>query len=132
MIGVDTNVLVRYITQDDSVQSAAATRFLESELSVERKGFVSSIVLCEVAWVLARTCKLDRSELAQVLERILRANVLEHEDAVSALAALREFHTSRLSFADCLIAHRCKHAGCTEIVTFDADFARRDGVRLLG
>ena len=132
MIGVDTNVLVRYIVQDDPFQSDTATRFFESELSAENKGFVTSVVLCEVAWVLARTFKLDRIELSQVLERLLGANVLAHEDAHSALIALREFRTSRLSFADCLIAQACKRFGCTEIVTFDANFSRRTDARLLG
>ncbi len=131
MIGIDTNVLVRYLAQDDSVQSAKATRFVEEEISAARPGFVTSVVLCEVAWVLARAYGVARADLAQVLERILRVEALTHEHIEAALLALEDFSVSRLDFADCLIAHVCRRAGCREVVTFDADFARRADVRRL-
>ena len=53
MIGLDTNVIVRYVVQDDPRQSAAATRLMEKTLSAENPGFVAVVTLCEVAWVLA-------------------------------------------------------------------------------
>jgi predicted nucleic-acid-binding protein len=131
VIGVDTNVLVRYVTQDDPVQSPIATRFLESELSVQNKGFVAAIVLCEFAWVLERAFKLGRVELALVLGQVLSIEVLEHEHWLDATEAVREFQSGRLNFSDCFIARMAEKSGCSELVTFDAALARRGGVRLL-
>ena len=73
MIGLDTNVLVRYLTQDDPRQSASATRLLEDTLTVERQGFVSTVVLVELVWVLETGYRCRRVEVAGVIERLLRA-----------------------------------------------------------
>ncbi len=72
MIGLDTNVLVRYLAQDDQEQSALATQVLESLDEAER-GFVSLVVLVELQWVLRRAYRMSASEVAGIVERLLRA-----------------------------------------------------------
>jgi len=102
MIGLDTNVLVRYIAQDDAVQSQTATRFIE-RLSERDPGFVSVVAMTETAWVLERAYRLSAREVAKVIERMLQAAplVVESEQEVfTAMVALKEGHGS---FADALI-----------------------------
>lgn len=70
MIGLDANVVVRYLAQDDDVQSPIATRFL-SRLTKDKPGFISSVVLAEITWVLARRYKLDRSDIARTIRDLL-------------------------------------------------------------
>ena len=74
MIGLDTNVLVRYIMQDETRQAASATRLIES-LSVESQGFVPLVSVVELAWVLTAAYELDRGQLVQAFESLLRASI---------------------------------------------------------
>jgi len=131
VIGVDTNVLVRYLTQDDPKQSPLAARFLERELSREHPGYVPSVVLCETVWVLSRTYKLERAVIAGILDRILAVESLEFEHVEEALLAVEDFRTSKLGFADCLFLHVARRMGCEALATFDRDLARLPGARLL-
>ena len=103
MIGLDTNILVRYLAQDDPVQSPEATELIERRLSEENPGFVSIVAMVETAWVLDRAYGLADREIAAAIERTLQADVLvvENEQGVfTAMIALREGHGS---FADALI-----------------------------
>ena len=131
MIGLDTNVLVRYLTQDDPRQSALATRLLEDTLTVERQGFVSTVVLIELVRVLETGYRCRRVEIAGVIERLLRARTIAVEHADVAWQALRAFRASKAEFADCMI-ERAGHAnGCERTVTFDRAAARTAGMQLL-
>ena len=130
MIGIDTNVLVRYLAQDDPKQSPIATRFLEG-LGPERLGYITSVVLCETVWVLSRTYKLDRAVVVGILDRILSVEFFEFEHIEDVLLAVEDFRGSRLGFADCLVFHRSRRVGCDAFVTFDLDLATRLGARLL-
>jgi len=130
MIGLDTNVLVRYLTHDDRSQTAAATRVMDS-LSFDSPGFLSLIVVAELVWVLAISYRYEKKEIAQVLENVLRTKelVIERADIVSQ--ALRTFRSGRADFADYLI-ERCAHAAeCEFAVTFDRKAATVPGMRLL-
>jgi predicted nucleic-acid-binding protein len=131
VIGVDTNVLVRYLTQDDSKHSPIAARFLERELSRERPGYVTSVVLCETVWVLSRAYKLDRAVVVGILDRILAVESREFEHVGDVLLAVEDFRASRLGFADCVVFHVTRRVGCEALATFDRDLARRPGARLL-
>ena len=129
MIGLDTNVLVRYVTQDHSAQSAAAVKIMES-LSHESPGFVSLMVIAELVWVLHFSYRFNRYEIEHVVERLLRSKELVIERAEIVSQALRKFRVSRANFADCLI-ERCGHAAeCQYVLTFDKDAAAA-GMRLL-
>lgn len=131
MTGVDTNVIVRFLVQDDKVQSAAATRFM-AQLSSERPGFVSAVVLAEVSWVLARAYKASREDIAKVVEGLLRSAELVVENADAAYRALGAYQASKAAeFADALIFETAALAGASETVTFDRNAAAETGMRLL-
>ena len=130
MIGLDTNVLARYIADDDASQSAAAARVIES-LSAESPGFVPLVVIAELVWVLQFSYRFNKSEIAGVVEKLLRSAELTIEKAEIVAQALREFRVSRADFADCLI-ERCAHgAGCQYTVTFDKRAASLGEMRLI-
>ena len=119
MIGLDTNVLVRYFTQDDPHQSPHATEILERRLTVTNPGFVTLAVMIETVWVLRRRHRLDRIALADVIERMLEAAELVVEceqDVYTAMASMRDGHAS---FADALLLSRGQRAGCSAVLTFD-------------
>ncbi|MBI1251390.1 MAG: PIN domain-containing protein [Alphaproteobacteria bacterium] len=131
MIGLDTNVIVRFLVQDDPVQSPAATRLM-SRLSRAQPGFISAIVLAEITWVLSRAYKATRTDIAAAVEGLLRSAELIVENADAAYRALGAFQDSRSAeFADALIAQTAALAGATETVTFDQHAASALGMRLL-
>ena len=132
MIGLDTNVVVRHLAQDDQIQSARATRFI-SRLSRERPGFISAVVLAEVTWVLSRAYKASREDVAKAVEGLLRSAELVVENAEAAYRALGVYQTSKSGeYADALIAQTASLAGASETVTFDQSAASSFGMRLLG
>jgi predicted nucleic-acid-binding protein len=129
MIGLDTNVLVRYLTQDDPVQSAKATELIERRLTRRDPGFISIVAMAEAVWVLERAYRLGDAEIATTIERTLQADslVVENEQEVfSAMIALKE---GRGSFADALIGALGARAGCSATVTFDQKALRLPGFR---
>ncbi len=131
MIGLDTNILVRYFAQDDPVQSHKATVVMEQRLTEQSPGFVSIVALAETVWVLERSYRLKKQEIAIVIERILQADMLvvEHEaEVATALIALWEGYGS---FADALIGAINAQAGCSRTVTFDRKALRLPGFELL-
>jgi predicted nucleic-acid-binding protein len=131
VIGLDTNVIVRFLAQDDDVQSPIATRFM-SRLTRERPGFVSAVVLAEVTWVLARAYKASRDDLARAVEGLLRSAELIVENAEAAYRALAAYQASdSAEFADALIAQTAALAGASETVSFDKNAAAELGMRLL-
>lgn len=129
MIGLDTNIVVRYLTHDDPAQAAAAVRVMDS-LTSHSPGFLSLIVIVELVWVLQAAYRFKKSEIEQVLETLLRSKELVIERAEIVSQALRKFSAGRADFADCLI-ERCGHAAdCLYTVTFDRNAAGA-GMRLL-
>ncbi len=130
MIGIDTNVLVRYIAQDDAAQSARATRLLEKECSPATPGFVGLVVLLELVWVSESCYGASRSEVADIVRRILSIRQLVVQEAETAWKALRLFESSKADFSDCLVERMATAAGCTAVMTFDKAAARA-GMTLL-
>lgn len=119
MIGLDTNVLVRYLVEDDDPQKRAADRFVEEALNRGKSLFVNQIVLCEAVWVLSRAYGFTRREVAGALEMILCARQFEIEAKDMVVQALREYRKGKADFADCVIGLKNQAAGCTATVTFD-------------
>jgi predicted nucleic-acid-binding protein len=131
MIGLDTNVLVRYLVQDDPAQSSKASELIEHSLTEQNPGFVSTVVMVETAWVLERAYAVAPHAIAAALEGILQADVLvvESENEVFyAMIALKEGYGS---FADALIAALGTRAGCSHTVTFDQTALRLPWFQLL-
>lgn len=130
MIGLDTNVLVRYFAQDDRRQSRVAGQLIES-LTVEQPGFVSVVTLAETVWVLEDVYGRSHDEVAAILESLLQTEGIEVQMADVVAQALRRFRSSRADFADHLIERLGASADCTATVTFDKVAARDAGFHLL-
>lgn len=106
MIGLDTNVLVRYLAQDDAQQSALATRLIEQDLSASRPGFISLVVLVELCWVLKRLYAATDAELLATVTDVLDAAAFRVEQrgvVQAALAQMALATTGKAGFADALI-----------------------------
>lgn len=131
MIGLDTNVLVRYLAQDDAVQSGKATALIEERLSEKNPGFVSVVAMVETAWVLDRAYGLADAEIAAAIERTLQADVLVIESEQEVFGAMIALKEGRGSFADALIAALGGKAGCAHTLTFDRRASRIPGFELL-
>ncbi|MBD3942234.1 type II toxin-antitoxin system VapC family toxin [Microbacterium sp. NEAU-LLC] len=129
LVGIDTNVLLRYIVRDDEEQYQAARRLLES-LTVERPGFIAQVTLAELAWVLGRVHKLTRTDCLLVIHRLVQTEVLEFDDGESVVRALA-LADEGADFADALIEGIMNLFGATETVTFDRHAAEKLGWRLL-
>ncbi|HEY1608317.1 MAG TPA: type II toxin-antitoxin system VapC family toxin [Paraburkholderia sp.] len=130
MIGLDTNVLVRYFAQDDAAQAKKATALIES-LTQERPGYVTQVALIEVVWVLGRAYDVERAEIAQVVETLLRTKEVLVEAGETVWRAVRLYAGSSADFADCLIERTCHDAQCEYTATFDVKAAKVAGMRLV-
>jgi predicted nucleic-acid-binding protein len=130
VIGLDTNVLVRYLAQDDRRQAAKALRLIEKECSEDRSGFITAIVLAELVWVLESCYGSGKSEVVAVLQRILRARQLVVQDAETAWKAIRLFETSKADFANCMIECIGDRYECEYTATFDKGAAAA-GMRMI-
>lgn len=131
MIGLDTNVLVRYLAQDDKQQSAKATQLIEVQLSELNPGFVGTVVLVELCWVLKRLYAASADELAQTVEDLLDARQLKVERRDVVASALKGFRAGKADFSDALIVAIASEAGCSITVTFDKGASKLPGFKLL-
>lgn len=131
MIGLDTNVVVRYLAQDDPGQSAVATRLFEKLLSQDNPGFISVVTLCEVAWVLAESYGADRKRIREAIEKLLETKQLAVETPDLVRKALRAWGDSGADFADALIGEIAALNGASRTVTFDRKAAKLPGFELL-
>ena len=130
MIGLDTNILIRYLAQDDPVQSSKARGIIEDWLTEEEPGFVSVVAMVETVWVLDRSYGLAPREIAAAVERILQAEVLLVENEQEVFTAMVALKQGRGSFADALIAELGTRAGCLRTLTFDHKALRFPGFEL--
>lgn len=134
MVGLDTNVLVRYLAQDDPRQAARATRLIEQELSAGAPGFVSLIVLVELCWVLKRLYAATDDELRETAQGLLDMPQLQLERRDVVQAVLRPGKGSKRTkagFADSLITQTALAQGCAKVVSFDKAAVRDAGMTLL-
>jgi predicted nucleic-acid-binding protein len=134
MIGIDSNVLVRYLAQDDARQAAIASRFIERDLSAAQPGFISLVVLVELCWVLKRLYAATQAELVDTTEEFLRAAQfhVERRDVVQAATRLMQKRASgKAGFVDVLIAQIAQAEGCTHTVSFDKAAVRSADMQLL-
>lgn len=131
MIGLDTNVIIRYVMQDDPDQAAIASALIEN-LTADDPGFVTIISVIEIVWVLSSSYALARDQIAFFLEKLLSAQALRIDRAEDIWRALRIYQSSRADFADCLIERSAFSAGCSQTVTFDVRASKAAGMVLLG
>lgn len=126
MIGLDTNVLVRYVVRDDARQTAAATRMIESRCKTDDPGLVALVVLCELVWVLDRGYGYQRAAVVGVLRRILSAGDLQVERAELAWQALNLYDRGKADFADYVIGISNREMNGEVTYSFDRHTAGSD------
>jgi predicted nucleic-acid-binding protein len=131
MIALDTNVLVRYLAQDDARQSAAATRLVERQLSAAEPGFVSLVTICETACMLSRAYDLPPEKLREVILALAQSKQLMLQDQELVLAAARSVRQGSPEFSDLLALRIAKQHGCEKLLTFDRQMARAEHAELL-
>ena len=132
MIGLDTNVVIRYLTQDDASQARLANRLFETTLSTEHPGYISLVVLCEIVWVLADAYTMDRTRIRQIVEGLLESRQLELESKELVRKALRAWTSASTGFTDVLIGEICLENGAEYVATFDKAAAKLPSFKLLG
>jgi predicted nucleic-acid-binding protein len=129
VIGLDTSVLVRYLTQDDPTQATQATRLIEKVLTPAIPGFLSVVVLVELFWVLTRRYNVTAIEWLDLQDDLLNGAhfFIEHRDAVQAAALICRSNSA--GFVDALIAQVARTAGCTQTASFDKAAIRLAGMK---
>ncbi len=118
MIGIDTNVLVRYLVQDDEQQASAANKILD-RISDINPAFINNIVMSETVWVLSRAYKYEKKLIVKTIEQILSTSGIEFENAEGVRKALRHYTNGNADFSDYLIAEINKENGANTTYTFD-------------
>lgn len=131
MIGIDTNILVRLLTDDDPVQAEAVRRLLMPLDTVAESVVINDIVLVETLWTLHRLYGFDRQTQLDVLNRLLSTITFRFENRDLVTQAVRLFASSNADFSDCLIATKNSGMGCEYTATFDQGMGKLKGVELL-
>ena len=131
MIGLDTNVLVRYLTHDDQTQYAKAVAFINTATDQGELFLVNTAVLCELVWVLGTAYGYSRGEIAEALEQIFATAQFEVERLDEARQALRDFRSTKADFSDALIGRINRSLGAEHTVTFDRDLKSVETFQLL-
>jgi predicted nucleic-acid-binding protein len=119
MIGLDTNVIIRYLTQDDKKQAAKANKLIDNELSASSPGFITLITLVEVVWVLESCYGQPKEKVIEIIHSLLTTKQLLLESADLAYMALKRFVAGGADFSDALIAVISENKGCETVATFD-------------
>jgi predicted nucleic-acid-binding protein len=125
MIGLDTNVLLRYLVQDDPAQSRRATEIIENRLTSGEPGFVSLVTVVEIVWVLKSLFGRSRKQIAGDLEMILAADTLEVQNELEVYQAAVALRSESGTFEDALIGALGMWRGCSTTVTFDQKAAQK-------
>ena len=127
MLGIDTNVLVRLLIEDDAEQTRRAQRLVLRAAERGETVVVSLLVLIETEWVLRSRYELEREAIQRSLRSLLETRELEFEDEAAVEEALFNYLEGPAGFGDCLIAAHNRRLGCTATATFDAKAARTPG-----
>ena len=130
MIGLDTNVLVRYIMQGDLKQAKQATTLIES-LSEDSPGFISLVSVVELSWVLESAFELSRSQVVEAFQNLMAVDAFKIERVSVVASAVRAYNEGKADFADYLIERSSVQAGCDRTMTFDKEAAKTGGMVLV-
>jgi len=131
MIGIDTNVLLRFLLKDDARQSARAACFMRDEISAAQPGYVSLVTLLEVVWVLDSLYGFNTEQQMAVVEDLLAVESLEIAERTAVARAVNVSRDAKADFQDCLVTILGERVGCSATVTFDSRAAKRAGMTLL-
>ena len=131
MIGLDTNVLVRYLTQDDAAQSRRVDTLVAQAVDADTRLHVDDIVLCELVWVLRGAYRFSKPTVASALDKIMSTALFSFDDRDLLRGALDEYREGAGDFADYVIGRRNTRAGCQQTVTFDRSLGDSPSFSLL-
>jgi predicted nucleic-acid-binding protein len=127
MIALDTNVLVRFLVEDDKAQSAKAARLVERVAARDETLFVSDVVICETVWVLLSAYQVSGAAVGDILGQLFKAKHLSFRDVDGLVRALEAFVAGKGDFADYVIKEHARAAGCDEVATFDRALLKEAG-----
>ncbi|NJN22851.1 MAG: type II toxin-antitoxin system VapC family toxin [Leptolyngbya sp. RL_3_1] len=128
MIGLDTNLLVRYLTRDDERQWRQANDLIQQN----QPCFIANIVLCELVWVLrGANYRFQKEEITRTLEAMLHSAAFEFENRSTVDQALQRYKQGKADFSDYLIGATSRQVGCTETASFDGKLKGEQGFRWL-
>lgn len=118
MLGIDTNVLVRLLVEDDAEQTRRAQRLVARAVEAGDAVVISLLVLLETEWVMRSRYAFEKDAVLRSLRRLLEAREFDFEDEPAIEEALYRYHESAAGFADCLIAAHNRRLGCAATATF--------------
>ena len=127
MLGIDTNVLVRFLVRDDPTQFEKARKLLKREVSSGRRVFINQLVLLEAEWVLRSRYGLTKTQMLETISGLLDAPDIQLEDEPAVEEALFIWRDANADFADCLIGARNRRLGCKATATFDTKALKLPG-----
>ena len=119
MLGIDTNILVRFLVQDDEAQFEKARKLIKREVAAGRRVFVNQLVLMETEWVLRSRYRIAKNQIIEAISGLLDATDVELEDEPAIEEAIFIWKDSTADFADCLIGAKNRRLGCRATATFD-------------
>lgn len=131
MRGIDTNVLVRFVVQDDKRQSAIASRLIEKQCSSTEPALISLVVLCEFVWVLSKAYKYQRREIAAVLKQVLVTECFHVSKYDVAWGAMLDYTIEQGDYAGYIIARLNEQSGAETTLTFDKRVSKNKRFTLL-
>lgn len=131
MIGLDTNIWIRYIVQDDIQQALLATDLIEKQCTIENPAFINEITLCEIVWVLKRAYRYDKTVILTILKQLLSTNEIYISSHTEAWLAYADYEIGNADFSDYFIAQINKKAGCPVTFSFDKKACQHENFNLL-
>jgi predicted nucleic-acid-binding protein len=126
-LGVDTNVIVRFLVRDDEAQFERARKLIKREVAAGRRIFVSQLVLLETEWVLRSRYSLSKNQIIAAISGLLDAADVQFEDEPTIEESLFNWKDTTADFADCLIGARNRRLGCRATATFDTKASKLPG-----
>jgi predicted nucleic-acid-binding protein len=130
MIGIDTNILVRYFTQDNLEQAKIVEQIIDTHATAPNSLFINNVVMCELIWVLDRGYKYSKEEISKVIKQMLSTEEFAFENQKLLWLALNQYNQNRLDFSDALIGELNKEFGCLETLTFDQAAIKANNFKL--
>ena len=131
MIGLDTNIVIRYLVRDDEAAFQIAKKLFESAHKTHNALLISLTVLLECEWVLRSSYRISKQGVASLLGGLLKSKEVRFEDEAVVELAMQDWQNSAADFADCVIFHAYIRAGCTSVATFDKKASVLAGAWLL-
>lgn len=127
MLGIDTNVLVRFLVRDDDAQFEKARKLIKREVAAGRRVFINQLVLMETEWVLRSRYVVPKNQIIEAISGLLNATDVQFEDEPAIEEALFIWKDAAADFVDCLISTKNRRMGCRATATFDMKASKLPG-----